>query len=65
MSWSRITWMRELGRFVFGATRGVAVAVAIAVAIAEMAARPERGVFLWQIDTTIIPWVAVGIEASG
>jgi hypothetical protein len=47
--------MLELGGFVIAAAPA---------AIAKVAGRPWSGIIVRQVDTTVIPWVAVRVEAS-
>jgi hypothetical protein len=53
---SCIAWMLEL--------RGHVV-VAATAAIPKVAGGPWSGVIVRQVDTTVVPWIAVCIEASG
>jgi len=45
-------------------TAPATVAVAMTIAITEMSSWPWRVVIVRQVDTTIVPWVAIRIEAS-
>jgi len=56
MSWGRITWMLYLSRWL--------EIVTAATAISKMASRPWGGVVVRQVDTAIVPWIAVCVEAS-
>lgn len=38
--------------------------IAAATAIAKVAGGPRSGIIVRQVDTTIVPWVAVRVEAS-
>jgi hypothetical protein len=50
-----IAWMLELRGFVI---------IAAPAAIPKVAGGPWCGIVVRQVDTTVVPWVAVRIEAS-
>jgi len=55
VSWGSITWMLDLRKFVV-----VANATAIRT---EVTRGPWSSVIVRQVDTTVVPWIAVSIEA--
>jgi len=56
VSWSGIAWMLDLGELVIA---GTAAAVRT-----KVTRRPWSSVIIRQVDTTVVPWIAVSIEAS-
>lgn len=57
MSRGGIAWMLELREFV--------IAGAAATVAAKVAVGPWGSVIVRQIDTTVVPWVAISVKASG
>jgi hypothetical protein len=49
--------MLELRRFV--------IAAAATTVVAKVAVGPWSSVIVRQVDTTVVPWVAISIETSG